>query len=99
MTRLIDVCHHLDLDSHVDEFEIAYSDYSNQTAENANGITFISGALTPASEFIYKSLYRKVLILVSLGGNPVFRVYDVDPDTFEIMDFVPWIGMFASLVL
>jgi sphingomyelin phosphodiesterase len=56
--------------SHVDEFEIAYSDYHGSNwrerkAEEANGIAFIAGALTPAS------------------GNPVFRVYDVDPDTYE----------------
>ncbi|BGP43548.1 hypothetical protein JCM10449v2_007589 [Rhodotorula kratochvilovae] len=57
--------------SHVDEFEISYPDYGNRTAENANGIAFISGALTPTS------------------GNPVFRVYDIDPDTYEVMDFVP----------
>ncbi|GAA6020607.1 hypothetical protein JCM10207_008685, partial [Rhodosporidiobolus poonsookiae] len=24
------------------------------------------------------------------SGNPVFRVYDVDPDTYEIMDFTPF---------
>lgn len=59
-------------DSHVDEFEIAYPDYDNRTAENANGVAFISGALTPTS------------------GNPVFRVYDIDPDTYEVMDFVPY---------
>ncbi|GAA5900911.1 hypothetical protein JCM8208_007562 [Rhodotorula glutinis] len=57
--------------SHVDEFEISYPDYDNRTADNANGIAFISGALTPTS------------------GNPVFRVYDIDPDTYEVMDFVP----------
>ncbi|GAA5877305.1 hypothetical protein JCM3774_001632 [Rhodotorula dairenensis] len=58
--------------SHVDEFEIAYPDYNNRTAETANGIAYISGALTPTS------------------GNPVFRVYDIDPDTYEVMDFVPY---------
>ncbi|GAA6019186.1 hypothetical protein JCM8202_000927 [Rhodotorula sphaerocarpa] len=58
--------------SHVDEFEIAYPDYDNRTAENANGVAFISGALTPTS------------------GNPVFRVYDIDPDTYEVMDFMPY---------
>ncbi|GAA5820218.1 hypothetical protein JCM10212_006785 [Sporobolomyces blumeae] len=57
--------------SHVDEFEIAYPDYDKRTAETANGIAFISGALTPTS------------------GNPVFRIYDVDPDTYEVMDFRP----------
>ncbi|GAA5835842.1 hypothetical protein JCM5353_003368 [Sporobolomyces roseus] len=57
--------------SHVDEFEIAYPDYDDRTAETANGIAFISGALTPTS------------------GNPVFRIYDIDPDTYEVMDFRP----------
>lgn len=57
--------------SHVDEFEIAYPDYNDRRAETANGIAYISGALTPTS------------------GNPVFRVYDIDPDTYEVMDFVP----------
>ncbi|GAA5820840.1 hypothetical protein JCM11251_001839 [Rhodosporidiobolus azoricus] len=28
--------------------------------------------------------------LTPTGGNPVFRVYDVDPDTYEIMDFTPY---------
>ncbi|KAK4046708.1 hypothetical protein OIO90_006461 [Microbotryomycetes sp. JL221] len=58
--------------SHVDEFEIAYSDYNNRQADTANGIAYIAGALTPAS------------------GNPVFRVYDIDPDTYEVMDFTPY---------
>ncbi|EKM49763.1 uncharacterized protein PHACADRAFT_106798 [Phanerochaete carnosa HHB-10118-sp] len=54
--------------SHKDQFEIAYSDYSNQTASTATSIAFIAPALTPTS------------------GNPAFKIYDVDPDTFEIMD-------------
>ncbi|GAA6037470.1 hypothetical protein JCM8097_008204 [Rhodosporidiobolus ruineniae] len=58
--------------SHVDEFEVDYSDYKNRTAEKANGVAFIGGAVTPTS------------------GNPVFRVYDVDPDTYEVMDFTPY---------
>ncbi|BGP20196.1 hypothetical protein JCM10213v2_008331 [Rhodosporidiobolus nylandii] len=57
--------------SHVDEFEISYTDYRNRTVDRADGIAFIGGAVTPTS------------------GNPVFRVYDVDPDTYEIMDFTP----------
>ncbi|GAA5939981.1 uncharacterized protein JCM15063_004362 [Sporobolomyces koalae] len=57
--------------SHVDEFEIAYPDYDDRRAATANGIAFISGALTPTS------------------GNPVFRIYDIDPDTYEVMDFTP----------
>ncbi|KAF8888534.1 Metallo-dependent phosphatase-like protein [Infundibulicybe gibba] len=54
--------------SHKDQFEIAYSDYSNQIAANAVSIAQIAPALTPSS------------------GNPAFKVYDVDPDTFEVMD-------------
>ncbi|KAJ7622053.1 sphingomyelin phosphodiesterase [Roridomyces roridus] len=54
--------------SHKDQFEIAYSNYSEQTAANAVGLGWIAPALTPTS------------------GNPAFKVYDVDPDTFEIMD-------------
>jgi len=54
--------------SHKDQFEIAYSDYNNQTAETADSVLFICPALTPTS------------------GNPAFKVYDIDPDTFEVMD-------------
>ncbi|KAF8524305.1 sphingomyelin phosphodiesterase [Hysterangium stoloniferum] len=54
--------------SHKDEFEIAYSDYDNQTAETADSIAFIGPALTPTS------------------GNPAFKLYDIDPDTLEVMD-------------
>ncbi|KAF8888535.1 Metallo-dependent phosphatase-like protein [Infundibulicybe gibba] len=54
--------------SHKDQFEIAYSDYSNQIAANAVSIALIAPALTPTS------------------GNPAFKLYDVDPDTFEVMD-------------
>ncbi|KAI0083450.1 sphingomyelin phosphodiesterase [Irpex rosettiformis] len=54
--------------SHKDEFEIAYSDWNNQTADTADSIEFIGPALTPTS------------------GNPAFKLYDVDPDTFEVMD-------------
>ncbi|KAI0061958.1 sphingomyelin phosphodiesterase [Artomyces pyxidatus] len=54
--------------SHKDQFEIAYSDFSNQTASSADSIVFIGPALTPTS------------------GNPAFKIYDVDPDTFEVMD-------------
>ncbi|KAE9407910.1 sphingomyelin phosphodiesterase [Gymnopus androsaceus JB14] len=54
--------------SHKDQFEIAYSDYSDQTAANAVGVGLICPALTPTS------------------GNPAFKVYDVDPDTFGIMN-------------
>ncbi|KAJ7157546.1 sphingomyelin phosphodiesterase [Mycena crocata] len=54
--------------SHKDQFEIAYSDYSNQTAQNAVSVALIGPALTPTS------------------GNPAFKSYSIDPDTFEVMD-------------
>ncbi|KAF5338260.1 hypothetical protein D9758_012855 [Tetrapyrgos nigripes] len=54
--------------SHKDQFEIAYSDYSEQTAENAVSVALIGPALTPTS------------------GNPAFKVYDVDPDTFGVVN-------------
>ncbi|KAJ6560941.1 sphingomyelin phosphodiesterase [Mycena sp. CBHHK59/15] len=54
--------------SHKDQFEIAYSNYSEQTAENAVSVALIGPALTPTS------------------GNPAFKVYEIDPDTFEVMD-------------
>jgi sphingomyelin phosphodiesterase len=55
--------------THHDQFEIAYTDYTNQTLANANSITYITSAMTPTS------------------GNPSFRVYDVDPETFAIIDY------------
>ncbi|KAF8195288.1 sphingomyelin phosphodiesterase [Mycena galopus ATCC 62051] len=54
--------------SHMDQFEIAYSNYSEQTAANAVAVGLIGPALTPTS------------------GNPAFKFYDIDPDTFEVMD-------------
>ncbi|KFY05465.1 hypothetical protein V492_08517, partial [Pseudogymnoascus sp. VKM F-4246] len=54
--------------THKDQFEIAYSDYTNQTFSTATMMSYIAPALTPTS------------------GNPTFRVYDVDPVTFGILD-------------
>ncbi|KAJ6488326.1 sphingomyelin phosphodiesterase, partial [Mycena vulgaris] len=54
--------------SHKDQFEVAYSNYSEQTAANAVGVGLIGPALTPTS------------------GNPAFKMYEIDPDTFEVMD-------------
>ncbi|KAG7095381.1 hypothetical protein E1B28_006138 [Marasmius oreades] len=54
--------------SHKDEFQIAYSDYNDQTADNAVNFASIGPALTPTS------------------GNPAFKVYDVDSDTFGLMN-------------
>ncbi|KAF7357082.1 Saposin B-type domain-containing protein [Mycena sanguinolenta] len=54
--------------SHKDQFEIAYSNYSEQTAANAVSVALIGPALTPTS------------------GNPAFKFYDIDPDTFSVVD-------------
>ncbi|CAA7268234.1 unnamed protein product [Cyclocybe aegerita] len=54
--------------SHVDEFALAYSDYSSRSADTASSIAWMAPSLTPRD------------------ANPSFRVYDVDPDTYEVMD-------------
>ncbi|KAH8113916.1 sphingomyelin phosphodiesterase [Phellopilus nigrolimitatus] len=54
--------------THHDQFQIAYTNYSDQTAENAMSFGLIAPSLTPTN------------------GNPAFTVYDVDPDTYDIMD-------------
>lgn len=51
-----------------DEFEVGYSDYTNQSPQTADFAALVSPALTPTS------------------GNPAFKVYDLDPDTFEVLD-------------
>lgn len=32
-------------------------------------------------------------MLRHLGGNPAFKIYDVDPDTFQVMDMRVYISM------
>ncbi|TDL22759.1 sphingomyelin phosphodiesterase [Rickenella mellea] len=54
--------------SHADQFQVAYSDYSARTAENAVSFGLIAPSLTPTN------------------GYPAFTVYDVDPDSYEVMD-------------
>ncbi|KAI0309549.1 sphingomyelin phosphodiesterase [Amylostereum chailletii] len=54
--------------THQDQFEIAYSNYSQQSAETADSFVWIAPSLVPTS------------------GHPAFKVYDVDPDTYEVMD-------------
>jgi len=54
--------------THIDQFQIAYSDYENQISENAVSFAMVAPSLTPTN------------------GNPAFTVYDVDPDTYNIMD-------------
>ncbi|KAF9031644.1 sphingomyelin phosphodiesterase [Hymenopellis radicata] len=54
--------------SHVDQFEIAYNDYENRTADNAVAVSWIAPSVTPRT------------------ANGAFKVYEVDPDTYDIMD-------------
>ncbi|KAL6886765.1 Metallo-dependent phosphatase-like protein [Trichoderma evansii] len=64
--------------THKDEFEIAYSDYTNQDFSTATMMSYIAPALTPTS------------------GNPTFRVYDVDPVTFGILDMTVYYAAIDS---
>ncbi|KAF9078780.1 Metallo-dependent phosphatase-like protein [Rhodocollybia butyracea] len=54
--------------THADEFQIAYSNYSDRTRDTAVSTAWIAPSLTPRS------------------GNPAFKLYDVDPETYEILD-------------
>ncbi|KAI0205119.1 Metallo-dependent phosphatase-like protein [Astrocystis sublimbata] len=60
--------------THLDEFEIFYSNYSQQTAENAIAVAYIAPSMTPTS------------------GHPAFRVYDIDPVTFGVLDITTYIA-------
>ncbi|GAM83788.1 hypothetical protein ANO11243_017780 [Dothideomycetidae sp. 11243] len=60
--------------THIDQFEIAYSDYTAQSAENAIAMSYITPSMTPTS------------------GPPAFRVYDIDPVTFGVLDFTVYIA-------
>lgn len=64
--------------THKDEFEIAYSNYSAQSAATATMASYIAPALTPTS------------------GNPTFRVYDVDPITFGVLDYTVYYANLSS---
>ncbi|KAF9031662.1 Metallo-dependent phosphatase [Hymenopellis radicata] len=54
--------------SHLDQFEIAYNNYENRTADNAVAVSWIAPSVTPRT------------------ANGAFKVYEVDPDTYDIMD-------------
>ncbi|KAI1745952.1 V-type ATPase [Xylaria scruposa] len=60
--------------THLDEFEISYSNYSRRTLDNAVAVSYIGPSMTPTS------------------GNPAFRVYDIDPVTFEVLDITTYIA-------
>ncbi|UNI16667.1 Sphingomyelin phosphodiesterase [Purpureocillium takamizusanense] len=64
--------------THVDHFEISYTDYSSRSASNAFMTSYIAPSLTPTS------------------GMPSFRVYDVDPDTFGVLDATTYIADMAD---
>ncbi|KAF1736200.1 Sphingomyelin phosphodiesterase [Beauveria bassiana] len=59
--------------THVDQFEVSYTDYQNRTADNAMAISYIAPSLTPSD------------------GMPSFRIYDVDPETFAVLDATTYI--------
>ena len=60
--------------THVDHFEVSYTDYSARSADNAYMMSYIAPSLTPTS------------------GMPSFRVYDVDPDTFAVLDHTTYMA-------
>ncbi|KAI1818166.1 Metallo-dependent phosphatase-like protein [Poronia punctata] len=60
--------------THLDEFEISYSDYSRRSADKAVAVSYIAPAMTPTS------------------GYPAFRVYDIDPVTFGVLDITTYIA-------
>jgi sphingomyelin phosphodiesterase len=60
--------------THLDHFEISYSNYAARAHNNAIAISYICPSLTPTS------------------GMPSFRVYDVDPDTFAVLDAKTYIA-------
>ncbi|KJK83208.1 hypothetical protein H634G_01337 [Metarhizium anisopliae BRIP 53293] len=60
--------------THLDHFEISYSNYTERTHDNAVAITYICPSLTPTA------------------GMPSFRVYDVDAETFQVIDAKTYIA-------
>lgn len=60
--------------TYIDQFQLWYSDYSDQTANTATMIGYIMSSLTPTS------------------GPPEYRVYDIDPVTFDVLDFTAYIA-------
>lgn len=55
--------------THRDQFEISYKNYTNQTADGAVAVSYITSSLTPTS------------------GYPSFRVYSIDPVTYNVLDY------------
>lgn len=64
--------------THRDQWEVAYTDYTDPTAASATAISYIAPALTPSS------------------GNPSFRVYDVDPETWAVLDYTVYVANMSA---
>lgn len=75
-----------------DQFEIAYSDFNNQTAETADSVALICPALTPTSWVLRMLQSLSKTLTIASGGNPAFKLYDIDPDTYEVMDAKVFMG-------
>lgn len=60
--------------THLDHFQISYTDYANRNSDGAMAISYICPSLTPTS------------------GMPSFKVYDVDPETFAVLDASTYIA-------
>ncbi|KAJ5179742.1 hypothetical protein N7492_002952 [Penicillium capsulatum] len=60
--------------THLDEFQVSYSDYRNRNWDTATAMGYIAPSMTPMS------------------GPPSFRVYEIDPDTFGVLDFTQYIA-------
>ncbi|KAJ5320388.1 hypothetical protein N7508_000671 [Penicillium antarcticum] len=60
--------------THMDEFQIAYSDYNKRNADTATAMAYIAPSMTPTS------------------GPPSFRVYEIDPVTYGVLDFTQYIA-------
>jgi len=58
---------------------------------------WIGPSLTPSSTYLLRLHTEFNRSRSMIAGNPAFRVYDVDPDTYEIMDARVFIGP-ASIV-
>ncbi|KAJ5635317.1 uncharacterized protein N7484_008630 [Penicillium longicatenatum] len=60
--------------THLDEFQISYSDYNNRRWDTATAMGYIAPSMTPTS------------------GPPSFRVYNIDPVTFGVLDYTQYIA-------
>jgi hypothetical protein len=45
---------------------------------------------------VLSSAQSSLIDLENLGGYPAFKIYDVDPDTFEVMDVKVYMSQFMA---